>query len=456
MKNISQVVAKLNEVLVTEEHENYFVQSSKYKDIDVASVFKKLKNGGIKVSLRTGAFERQFSKKNLKELIHDLVGYKAIEFRDNVEKPLVSLKLSGASFKISKKEIKKDSYWQVSRFSYVHFENGEFILRNPKAHSYLVVHDEAVMKLFYSFKSPKSLESFLKENPDLPNNVFDLFVDAEIITHCSNKKESDESLNDTLRQWSFHDLLFHSLSRMGRTEKGIGGDFRFKGMIPPQPAIKENIWKENSIALYKPDLNWLYHNDYSFTSVLESRTSKRHYGVLSLTKEQLGEFLYRSARIRYEYSGDYGDFVSKPYPGGGANYETEFYITINACTGIPRGMYYYDAKEHQLSLVSEPNQQMEMLLQEAYTATAMQGMPQILITLANRFNRFNWKYSSMSYAAQLKNIGVIYQTLYLVATSMGIGACGLGLGNTERFTKLTGLNYFEEGSVGEFMIGRPI
>jgi SagB-type dehydrogenase family enzyme len=62
----------------------------------------------------------------------------------------------------------------------------------------------------------------------------------------------------------------------------------------------------------------------------------------------------------------------------------------------------------------------------------------------------------MSYAAQLKNVGVIYQTLYLVATAMNIGACGLGTGNADRFARLTGLPYLEEGSIGEFMLGRPL
>ena len=141
---------------------------------------------------------------------------------------------------------------------------------------------------------------------------------------------------------------------------------------------------------------------------------------------------------------------------GGGNYETEFYLTINKCAGIPRGMYYYDAKAHTLCLITAPNSQFELLLSEAFQATAMLGMPQVLITLANRFNRFNWKYTSMSYAAQLKNIGVIYQTMYLVATAMGIGACGLGTGNADRFSQLTGLPYLEEGSIGEFMLGRPL
>jgi oxazoline/thiazoline dehydrogenase len=455
-KNNNQVYIKLSEVKALDTYEQNYNVSPKYSGIDIASVFAKLKNGGIKVSLKSGAFQKGFNDKVTKELIHDMTGFRIIEFKDNLEKPKATLRSCSESFNISNKGKKESNFWQVSRFSYVHFENEEFVIRNSKAHCFIVIHDELVMKLFYDFKSPISRNEIEGKYKDIPSNIIDFFIEAEIISPCSDEKVSEESENDVLRQWAFHDLLFHSMSRTGRTEKDIGGSFRFKGVLPPQPPLKENVWKDNSIVLPKPNLQWLNFNDKPFTNVLESRSSIRNYGVLPLSLEQLGEFLYRSARVRYEYSSDYGEFISKPYPGGGANYETEFYITINTCAGVPRGVYYYDPKEHILSLVSEPNDEMEKLLYDAYMATALQGMPQILITLANRFNRFNWKYSSMSYAAQLKNIGAIYQTLYLVATSMGIGACGLGVGNTERFSRLTGLNYFEEGSVGEFMIGRPL
>jgi len=456
MENSSQVYLTVSKKQYNQDSENYLKRSSKYKGIDVSKVLAKLKNGGIRQSLKTGAFQKEFGQKASKGLIQDMAAYRLVEYKNRVSDPMLTLKPCSQSFQIDKKQKAIAKYWQVSRFSYLHWEEGEFILRNPKALCYLVIHDAAVIQLFYAFKNPESLNEIQEKYAQIPKNVFDLLIEAKIIAPCSDQKINEESEDDTLRQWGFHDLIFHSLSRTGRTEKDIGGSFRFKGILDPQPALKENVWKENSISLPKPNLAWLYQHDKPFTQVLESRTSIRNYGVLPLSIEELGEFLFRSARVRYEFSSDYGDFISKPYPGGGANYETEFYITINACAGVPRGMYYYDPKEHMLSLVSKPNEEMEMLLHDAYTATAMQGYPQILITLANRFNRFNWKYSSMSYAAQLKNIGVIYQTLYLVATSMGIGACGLGVGNTERFSKLTALDYFEEGSVGEFMIGRPL
>ena len=62
----------------------------------------------------------------------------------------------------------------------------------------------------------------------------------------------------------------------------------------------------------------------------------------------------------------------------------------------------------------------------------------------------------MGYAAQLKNVGVIYQSLYLAVTAMGLGGCALGLGNSDRFCEMTGLDWWQESSVGEFIFGRSI
>jgi SagB-type dehydrogenase family enzyme len=65
----------------------------------------------------------------------------------------------------------------------------------------------------------------------------------------------------------------------------------------------------------------------------------------------------------------------------------------------------------------------------------------------------SWKYATISYAATLKNVGVLYQTMYLVATGMGLAACGLGSGNSDLFAEAAGTNYYMETSVGEFMLG---
>ncbi len=61
----------------------------------------------------------------------------------------------------------------------------------------------------------------------------------------------------------------------------------------------------------------------------------------------------------------------------------------------------------------------------------------------------------MAYSLILKHVGVAYQTMYLVATAMGLAPCALGGGNSALFCKVAGTEYWDESSVGEFFLGRP-
>ena len=82
------------------------------------------------------------------------------------------------------------------------------------------------------------------------------------------------------------------------------------------------------------------------------------------------------------------------------------------------------------------------------------AVPQILITIAARFGRISWKYSSIAYALILKDVGVLTQTLYLMTTEMGLGGCAIGISNIDLFAKLTTIDLHVEGPVGLFALGR--
>jgi SagB-type dehydrogenase family enzyme len=93
-------------------------------------------------------------------------------------------------------------------------------------------------------------------------------------------------------------------------------------------------------------------------------------------------------------------------------------------------------------------------LASAEFAMGAAAVPQILITIAARFDRISWKYRSIAYALILKDVGVLIQTLYLMATEMGLGGCAIGTSNIDLFAKMTGIEFHIEGPVGQFAIGR--
>ena len=148
-------------------------------------------------------------------------------------------------------------------------------------------------------------------------------------------------------------------------------------------------------------------------------------------------------------------YAARPYPSGGADYELELYLAVDKCEGLERGFYHYDAGGHALVQIDVRRQEFEALLRGAEFAMGAPAAPQILITIAARFGRTSWKYTSIAYALILKDAGVLTQTFYLMATDMGLGGCAIGSANIELFAKMTGLEFHVEGPVGQFALGRP-
>ena len=176
----------------------------------------------------------------------------------------------------------------------------------------------------------------------------------------------------------------------------------------------------------------------------------------------MGEFLYRVARVKDGREVDLAttsgpvrmEFVSLPYPSGGALYELEFYVAVQACDGLEPGLYHYDGVHHRLARRCGRTKDVAHLLTDA---AASAGIPaervQVLFVLAARFPRLAWKYSSIAYALILKHVGVVYQTMYLTATAMNLAPCALGGGDADLFARAVGTDYYEETSVGEFLLG---
>lgn len=345
----------------------------------------------------------------------------------------------------------------ASRFAYVHKDGEQFVLESPLAHATLVMHDWRGMALLHALAKPHSLEELGDKFPDIPRTILamvvSLLMGCRALSHVADDGRVEEE-TPTLTQWEFHDLLFHARSRIGRHANPLGATFRFLGAIEPLPALKP-LMSGEKIRLYHPDIEALTDNDVPFTRVLEERQSIRRHGEQPITAAQLGEFLYRTARIRArsQAAHDLYERSDRPYPSGGACYELELYVVINTCTGLTSGLYHYCPQTHQLSRVTDRTGDVEALLERAYYAADQQGVPQILLILTARFQRVAWKYEAMAYAVILKNVGVFYQTMYLVATAMGLAACALGNGDSDIFAAAAGTDYYTETSVGEFMLG---
>ena len=352
----------------------------------------------------------------------------------------------------------------LSRFAYLRRRGNELVLESPRADALFKICDPKVATTLAILSTPQQVKH-LRQRDGLPGfELLALLLDCQVL--LSTKTASDKGLrpvegDDNLVLWDFHDLLFHARSTEGRHANPLGGLYLYAQTISPPPAVRAP-WPGKKIALgkFSPTQSEALS---PVTRVLRQRRSIRNFDrQRPIILDELARFLDGTALIRSEKTtqfefGEYPPLVTytvRPYPSAGGCYEFELYIAVDNCEGLARGFYHYDARRHALVPIAVRETELDALLMRAAFAMGAPAAPQVLITIAARFSRVSWKYSSIAYALILKDVGVLLQTFYMMATDMGLGGCAIGITNIDLFARMTGIEFHVEGPVGQFAIGR--
>ena len=348
----------------------------------------------------------------------------------------------------------------LSRFAYLRRRGGELVMESARAGALFRISDPKFAAVLATLSQPQKISQLRREPGFAGLELLALLVDCQILIKLKTgdhegSRPSEGDANLVL--WDFHDLLFHTRSNEGRQANPIGGLYSYARLMPPPPAVRPRwpgptINLETELASPSP-----------FAQLLHQRQSARDFDDNNpITLAELAKLLLIAARVRGHWTSEAEveeglpevSFATRPYPSAGAAYELELYLTVNNCTGLARGFYHYDAERHALTSIDAKPQQLDQQLSAAEFAMDAPNVPQILITIAARFDRVSWKYSSVAYALVLKNVGVLLQTLYLAATDNGLGGCAIGTNNIDLFSAMTGLEFHVEGPVGQFALGR--
>ncbi len=354
----------------------------------------------------------------------------------------------------------------LSRFAYLRRRGGEMVLESPRAAALFRICDPKIAAALVVLSTPQQLKKFRRQDGFPGVELLALLVDCQILFKV------DAAGGDGLRAtegdanlvlWDFHDLLFHTHSTAGRQANPLGGVYPYAGLIPPPPAVRPR-WPGKKIDLRalpaepSPAIS-------PVATLLRERHSTRDFDDRQpITLAELSQFLDGTARVQSKWKsridpdggGPMVAYTARPYPSAGSAYELELYLAVANCAGLERGFYHYDADRHALVPISGPTHQLDAQLAAAEFAMDAPAIPQILITIAARFDRISWKYSSIAYALILKDVGVLIQTLYLMATDMGLGGCAIGSIDIDLFAKMTGIEFHVEGPVGQFALGRSL
>ncbi|HLN10652.1 MAG TPA: SagB family peptide dehydrogenase [Xanthobacteraceae bacterium] len=350
----------------------------------------------------------------------------------------------------------------LSRFAYLRRRGNDMVLESPRAGALFKICDPTIAAALAILSTPQPIKRFRGQDGFPGIELLALLLDCQILFKVDAGRDRGPRAaegDDDLVVWDFHDLLFHARSTEGRQANPLGGVYPYAAIMAPPPAVRPR-WRGKKIDLGKlPDGEAIS----PFANLLRERHSTRSFDDRRpVTLAELARFLDGTARVLSRWSsrvdlGDGGPMVAyavRPYPSAGAGYELELYLAVNNCEGLARGFYHYDAGGHALVAIAARPHEFQALLTGAGIAMGVDAAPQVLMTITARFARMSWKYSAIAYALILKDVGVLTQTLYLMATDMGLGGCAIGSANIELFARMTGIAFHVEGPVGQFALGR--
>ncbi|MQY13686.1 hypothetical protein SRB5_38360 [Streptomyces sp. RB5] len=193
--------------------------------------------------------------------------------------------------------------------------------------------------------------------------------------------------------------------------------------------------------------------------ILATRRSRRAYSPAPLPLTDLSTLLHHAARTTGTlHDATLGDHAFHPYPSAGARAELEVYVVAGRVTGVLPGAYHYDTVTHRLTEVAPSGPQQDELyayvrraLDKAETSTP----PAAILLVTAVLQRLTWKYGRLGLTLMYQNLGCLYQTLYLVATALGLAPCAVGVGRGRQNARWLDLDPYTEPEVGCFALGRP-
>ncbi|MFE0025250.1 SagB/ThcOx family dehydrogenase [Amycolatopsis sp. NPDC059021] len=287
-------------------------------------------------------------------------------------------------------------------------------------------------------------------------DVVAFLVAAGVVLAGDERGRFAEDDDPELSFWAPDDLLFHIRSR---TWQSAGPpDFGAARDGTPPPVVKP-VTAGPTFPLYRPEIS-ADAPGRTLTALLEDDHVCPAFTERELDARQVGEFLYRAARVRsvgpaHLPSGPSHEASQRPYFSVACLYELELYVSVNRCSGLAKGVYHYDPLWHTLTLINDDAADLGAMLDMAMVAGGSNRRPSLLLTIATRMSRIAWVLGGAAYTTTLVHVGALQQVLYLTAKGMGLAAHAVPVDASDRVDRALKLEWPAEVSVGECVLDFP-
>ncbi|MDQ7806702.1 SagB/ThcOx family dehydrogenase [Amycolatopsis sp. A133] len=350
---------------------------------------------------------------------------------------------------------------KLSRFSAMRPDSGGLLLESPRARYRVALLRPPAVSVASSLAGPVTVAQVAETTgltEALVADVVAFLVAAGVVLVADDWAAFAEDTDAELAVWSPDDLMFHARSRTWQKGGPPDPEAHRKGTEPP---VVKQITAGPTFPLHRPDPAVLEATDPTLSTLLEHDHSCPEVTERALSAEQVGELLYRAARVRsigpaYLPGGPGHEASQRPYFSIACLYELEIYVGINRCAGLARGIYHYDPLWHTLTLINDDMGVLDGMLDLAMIGAGSHRRPSVLLTMTARMSRIAWVLGSAAYATTLVHVGALQQVLYLTAKAMGLTAHAVPVDAGDRVDRSLKLEWPAEVSVGECVLDFPL
>ncbi|MFL6073162.1 MAG: SagB/ThcOx family dehydrogenase [Mycobacteriales bacterium] len=346
---------------------------------------------------------------------------------------------------------------RTSRCGLLYWEESRLIWDDYLAHRRfpLAAGVEGLLRSFGDWRAPETVIPSEVEDDGWAGRVVAELLAADVLVGEGTPRDRRErEVLASWQAWGVPARAFHFSTRLHRDtafqtleQQDAAFDARLD-VTPPPPAFAARPGSART-PLPSADLPPV-----TLQAALDGRRSHRTFGAEALPRSAVGTLLRMAAgptghlaRLREPHG-----TVFKTSPSGGGRHPTELYPIVCNVAGIEPAVYHYDGLRHELERVGDAV--------DGATLTALCGDQEwaaragMVVVYTSVMSRLRWKYgAARTYRVLLLDAGHLSQTVYLVATALGLGSTFTAAIRDELAEQLLGIDAAQEPVIGCAVIG---
>jgi SagB-type dehydrogenase family enzyme len=186
----------------------------------------------------------------------------------------------------------------------------------------------------------------------------------------------------------------------------------------------------------------------SLWKTLRERRSVRDYSSLPLSLKDLSNLLWATQGITEKAFAPW----YRTAPSAGALHPIDTYLVVNRVEGMEPGIYFFEVVEFSLTL-KRAGDFSGPIAQAALNQDIVQSAAVVFVWVAV-IQRSRQKYRQRAYRYIYLDCGHIAQNLYLAATALALGCCGIGAIFDDEVNDLMGVDGQEETAIYLAAVGK--